>query len=74
MATKNKNDERILVEPDNVVFVVDNRPLTPDEEKLLHDSIQESKREYLAKLKSGKIKIPSYLKKIEYEKKVRQKS
>ena len=63
MATKKQHNDRILNEPEGVTFVVDNRPLTPEEEQLLQDSIQKSKKEFHAKLKAGKIKIPDYLKK-----------
>ena len=63
MATKKQHNDRILNEPEGVNFVVDNRPLTPEEEQLLQDSIQKSKKEFHAKLKAGKIKIPDYLKK-----------
>ena len=34
----------ILKEPDGVTFVVDNRPLTASEKKMLHEYIAESKR------------------------------
>ena len=63
MATKKHKIDHILEEPDDVEFLVENRPLTPDEERLLHMHMQKNKKEFHAKIKAGKIKIPPYLKK-----------
>ena len=63
MATKKNHNDRILVEPDGVIFAVENRPFTAEEKRMLREHLQKNKREFHAKLKAGKIKIPDYLKK-----------
>jgi hypothetical protein len=57
-----KKKDSILVEPDGVIFAVENRPLTTEEKVLLRQYLEEDKRKFHAKLKAGKVKIPDYLK------------